>query len=198
MNEEIVSGLRNAVERGITIESAVRSFINAGYDEREVREASQRLMQGAGMIANTMISPPIQNEKVPIKKPNANNIQSPQKSYLMDSQKNVAPAFLQQTKQVAKQNGAPSTMLSKLPAKSLPEPIQPEQYLLAKKPDNTPSPLANYVPDSLPKLSPANVPASSNKKIIILIIITIILIAIAILSIVLKEQIIESIDKIFS
>ncbi len=43
MREDIYGALKNAIERGESIESAVRSFINAGYNETEVREAAQAL-----------------------------------------------------------------------------------------------------------------------------------------------------------
>jgi hypothetical protein len=40
MKEEIIGGLRNALERGETIEKAMQSFVNAGYSPNEVREAA--------------------------------------------------------------------------------------------------------------------------------------------------------------
>ena len=44
---EIVVGLRNAVERGQPIETAVNSYINAGYPAEEVREAAREIDLGA-------------------------------------------------------------------------------------------------------------------------------------------------------
>lgn len=40
MKEEIIGGLRNALERGETIEKAMQSFMSAGYSAAEVREAA--------------------------------------------------------------------------------------------------------------------------------------------------------------
>ena len=40
MKEEIIGGLRNALERSETIEKAMQTFINAGYSAAEVREAA--------------------------------------------------------------------------------------------------------------------------------------------------------------
>lgn len=40
MRDDIVGGLRNALDKGATLEEAMRSFINAGYTEAEVREAA--------------------------------------------------------------------------------------------------------------------------------------------------------------
>lgn len=39
--EEIIVGLRNAIERGYSIEQAKKSFISAGYPLKEVEEASR-------------------------------------------------------------------------------------------------------------------------------------------------------------
>ena len=46
MNEEILSGLRIALERGYTLDSAVQSFLNAGYNPAEVHEAAATLARG--------------------------------------------------------------------------------------------------------------------------------------------------------
>lgn len=46
MNEEIASGIRNALERGYSLEQTVQSFLNAGYNPNEVREAQQSFSKG--------------------------------------------------------------------------------------------------------------------------------------------------------
>lgn len=46
MNEEILSGMKNAKERGSSIDEAAQTFINAGYDEAEVKEAASLLSKG--------------------------------------------------------------------------------------------------------------------------------------------------------
>ncbi len=46
MRKDIFGGLKNALERGDDLEKAVRSFITAGYQETEVREAAQALSSG--------------------------------------------------------------------------------------------------------------------------------------------------------
>lgn len=43
MRDEIQSGLRNALERGYSMEEAVKSFITAGYNPVEVKEAANAL-----------------------------------------------------------------------------------------------------------------------------------------------------------
>jgi hypothetical protein len=40
MKDEIIVGLKNAVERGYTIDQAVASMINAGYNAGEVKDAA--------------------------------------------------------------------------------------------------------------------------------------------------------------
>lgn len=59
MNEEIISGLRNALERGFSLDDAVQSFINAGYNASEVREAAGSLSEGA----STLVSPTVQSQR---------------------------------------------------------------------------------------------------------------------------------------
>ncbi len=49
-NEEIVSGLKNAIERGFSLDSAVRSFINAGYNPSEVQQAASMISSGVSTI----------------------------------------------------------------------------------------------------------------------------------------------------
>ncbi len=52
MKEEIVSGIKNAMQRGSSYEGAVQSFINAGYSEEEVKEAGKMLSGGVSEIIN--------------------------------------------------------------------------------------------------------------------------------------------------
>lgn len=50
MKEEIIAGIRNALDRGFSISQAVQSFINAGYNPNDVREAAEAF-SGASHIA---------------------------------------------------------------------------------------------------------------------------------------------------
>lgn len=43
MKEDIVAGIKNAIERGYSLEQAKTSFINAGYNVRDVEEAASSL-----------------------------------------------------------------------------------------------------------------------------------------------------------
>jgi len=51
MNREIDSGLKNAMAKGESLEKAMKSFVNAGYNPQEVQEAGQRLSSGGGASA---------------------------------------------------------------------------------------------------------------------------------------------------
>tara|TARA_Y100000310_G_C20687731_1_gene820201 strand:+ start:1535 stop:2191 length:657 start_codon:yes stop_codon:yes gene_type:complete len=51
MRDEIVSGIKNAIDRGSTMDQAVNSFINAGYNPVEVKQAASFLTSGATSIA---------------------------------------------------------------------------------------------------------------------------------------------------
>lgn len=55
MNEEIVSGLNNAVAHGVSLEGAAQSFINAGYNAAEVREAQTFLGRGFAPLPKTPV-----------------------------------------------------------------------------------------------------------------------------------------------
>lgn len=50
VNEDIVTALRNAINNGESLDSAVQIMINSGYDSKEVYEASQLI--GGGVISN--------------------------------------------------------------------------------------------------------------------------------------------------
>ena len=43
VNRDIVEGLRNALSRGHTLEQAMMSFYNAGYEKQEIEEAARAL-----------------------------------------------------------------------------------------------------------------------------------------------------------
>lgn len=43
MREDLICALRNALERGFSIDEAVTSLVNAGYNRVEIEEASRQL-----------------------------------------------------------------------------------------------------------------------------------------------------------
>lgn len=70
MNNEIYYGLKNALERGDSLESAVQSFINAGYNPMEVRRAGKMLSGDSAQLGekeeldNSGVKPLPQSEVV--------------------------------------------------------------------------------------------------------------------------------------
>ncbi len=50
VREDIVAGLKNAVEKGESLETAKQSFISAGYSREEVEEASNLVQSGSALI----------------------------------------------------------------------------------------------------------------------------------------------------
>jgi len=62
VRQELIGGLRNAIERGCSLEEAKRSFISAGYSSAEVEEASQYLHEGS---LNMQEAPMTQEPEVP-------------------------------------------------------------------------------------------------------------------------------------
>lgn len=50
IEDEILGGLRNALEHGESLEKAVQSFINAGYNPRQVKAAANQLSSGSSTI----------------------------------------------------------------------------------------------------------------------------------------------------
>jgi len=58
MREDIVAGIKNALDRGVPLERAVQSFLNAGYNPIEVRQAAESLTEGATSITNQNFSQP--------------------------------------------------------------------------------------------------------------------------------------------
>lgn len=49
VREEIISGLKNAMARGESLEKASQSFINAGYNQDDVQAAAEELKASGGM-----------------------------------------------------------------------------------------------------------------------------------------------------
>ena len=50
MKDEVAQGIKNAMERGQSLESAIASFINAGYSSIEVHQAAESLNNSASSL----------------------------------------------------------------------------------------------------------------------------------------------------
>jgi len=57
MKDEIQAGIKNAIERGYTLEEAIQSFISAGYNPVEVKEAANTIGSNVTTIINQVKSP---------------------------------------------------------------------------------------------------------------------------------------------
>jgi hypothetical protein len=55
--QELIGGIRNALERGESIEKAKQSFLNAGYKQNEIAIAVQKIPAGSTHIIPTTTSP---------------------------------------------------------------------------------------------------------------------------------------------
>ncbi len=64
VENEILGGLRNAVEKGESLDSAVKSFINAGYNPELVKIASQELTSGTISMTKSMPSNESSNSNI--------------------------------------------------------------------------------------------------------------------------------------
>lgn len=62
MREDIVAGLKNAFERGESIEKAVQAFISAGYNKDEVEEAAKSLGFSYSQQGQSTQVPPLQQK----------------------------------------------------------------------------------------------------------------------------------------
>lgn len=54
MKEDIIGGIKNALERGETIDKAIQTFVNAGYSPDEVRDAAAMISQGSLSVSLAM------------------------------------------------------------------------------------------------------------------------------------------------
>jgi len=89
MNNDIIWGLRNAVERGYSLDQAVKSYVSAGYSEAEVQEAAKAIMSGS---VNLMINPTAKpaSPALPLQLPSLSP-QAQQQSKIITEQKDLAP-----------------------------------------------------------------------------------------------------------
>ena len=63
MREEILAGIKNAMDRGSTLEQAMQSFINAGYNPAEVHAVGKEFSTGASGIIYQKPEPAEEDKK---------------------------------------------------------------------------------------------------------------------------------------
>lgn len=111
MLDEIKSGIQNAMERGYSLEEAVNSFISAGYNPVEVREAANALSTGVTNVVNPNAKSAVQQRPAasiparPLSNPNQSSQQQPQQSNQISVTQNPAntPSSPQQNNIPARQ-----------------------------------------------------------------------------------------------
>ncbi|MFH1521831.1 MAG: hypothetical protein ABIF18_02635 [archaeon] len=67
--EELVGGLKNALDRGETLAKAQQSFISAGYKPAEVAAAVQKIPTATSQIGRPMVAPseiPTKPQEAPV------------------------------------------------------------------------------------------------------------------------------------
>lgn len=89
MRQDIYGGIKNALERGQSLEQAVKSFINAGYSELEVKQVASQFTSGtlSSVYPTNKI---VQNNSAP--QPPAQPMPNPQKleQYRQPSNQNTS------------------------------------------------------------------------------------------------------------
>ncbi len=127
MNEEILGGLRSAVERGESLNKAMMTFYNSGYKKEEIEEAARFLNQNPIQVSQTPSlsnSKPTQgffgkllSEKKPESKqiPQTNEISSPA----------IPQAVIPDVSKAPKSNSPSSPVISNYGESQQNSPVQP-------------------------------------------------------------------------
>ncbi|MEK6800369.1 MAG: hypothetical protein AABY05_00390 [Nanoarchaeota archaeon] len=63
MKEEIYYGLKNAIEKNESLDSAMQSFINAGYNPEEVKAAGKAIEEGENDFKDSSLLPKLPDKK---------------------------------------------------------------------------------------------------------------------------------------
>lgn len=71
MKDDLASGIKNALERGYSMDQAVQSLINAGYSPNDVREAQQIFSRGS--VSSTIYPQTTAPESVAMNSPSQRN-----------------------------------------------------------------------------------------------------------------------------
>jgi hypothetical protein len=163
VNEEIITALKNSVDHGEPLESAIQVLINSGYNPAEVNEASRFI---GGVMTQHQIKP-------------EEELTMPSEKRGFFTKKPVPPEIrvppVQQTSQPIQQQSLPTQQS----AYQVKENINPQQYS-----SNSNTPFAK----SLTKIGP---PKPGHVKEIALLIILLVLIGVLIMTIVFRDNILK-------
>jgi len=171
---ELIGGLKNAIERGQNITDAKQTFLNAGYNAQEVDLAIQGLNQ---VIPIKIISPSSKKEsgKLQVKPLPSMNTLIPQKT---QGRKRSLFSFLRRKPKEKIKNIPPITMI-----KPKVEPIKPKVESLkeTKKEKPKKEKKEKHIVDEKPKEKKAKKELSALKIVVILLLVALILVGSAIL-----------------
>ena len=179
VNEEILTGLRNALENGDSLEAAVAILINSGYNPKDVKEASNYLYS-SGTI-NIQTPKPDENLIMPNKKL-PTSIKSPNKPSIPSSSSKTETQFSESSS--TKNYGLPQDEHIHLYKNNEIDEIK--QAIDAPKQDFSSS---DYTPSpSVTKQLEGMRPKQSHTKEILLAIVLLVLVGILILTLVYKDE----------
>ncbi len=180
MRDEIWAGLKNAIERGANLDKAVQSFISAGYNPVDVREAANRLSEGATNIVNAQqpsVQQPVkagQPQRKDVK--NINNLPSVEISQDDIDQQSQSNVFTGTPNKVLYVPGAQNTAIQ-----------QPSQVMQNVRQPQKPM---EYIPFG-------GVDSTRKKKIILLLGFLIVLVGLLILAVFYNQQIFDFLKKFY-
>lgn len=112
MKDDIAAGLKNAIERGYSLEQAVQSFINAGYNPIQVKQAAEKFQGVTSIIKpKTQIQKTQQLQKIqqPAKQQSNQNLQIQD---LQNKQPPQQPTIMSQSQQPKKHTGLIITLIA--------------------------------------------------------------------------------------
>ncbi|RMD67450.1 hypothetical protein D6817_01610 [Candidatus Pacearchaeota archaeon] len=150
MRDDLIGGLRNALERGSTLEQAIQSFINAGYNSEEVHAAAALL---SGGVSRIIYSDSRSEHRIPTKALSQTSAES--------GKKIQSAQAVQQMKQVPKPTSAQKNTQQK-PAHSQAQTTA--QHPLPPAPKKTNAPQAQQTNNSIFTTPPKKQELASESK----------------------------------
>jgi hypothetical protein len=201
VNEEIVGGIKNALERGDSLRDAMMSFFNAGYDRKEIEEAAATLLHYPTTVKTETKTPAPEIKKV---EPNIEPIPTPKviqkvSSYGEEKPKEIIPP---------KKKGFLFFKSNPKEQKEMPKPIP--KVIVHEEPKFVPKELPKIMIDAMPQTTPKKIeklqkvssssPMTSQEKVIIAILVglLIFLVGLLITIFLFRQQLIDFISSMVS
>src|SRR3989344_1722944 len=143
VNEDIVTSLRNAVDRGESLETAMRVLINSGYPVNEVQDGSKFVgfVPMSPNNKNLLIMP--EEKNILIKNNPGPPVAQPMISGMPIPPKLPAQSQLQQIQQFPQRTPTNSEIKSEISSNSAPK-IQMKPPLISQQPKQTPMQIPRY------------------------------------------------------